>query len=50
MAGEDKAVVREHAYKGNVTPKRLAKALLRRVKPYVKPKKQIAETRDKTHA
>ena len=39
----DKAVVKEHAYKGNVTPGRLAKVLLRRVKPYVKPKKESVE-------
>ena len=30
---------REPKYKGDVTPERLAKALLRRVKPYIKPKK-----------
>ena len=43
MADADKAVVKEHAYKGDVTPERLAKALLRRVKPYVKTKKVAKE-------
>ena len=37
----------QREYKDDVTPERLAKALLRRVTPIVKPKKKVKE---RTHA